>query len=245
MDFSGANPNGQMGGNELLPKGTLAWCNVTVRPFNMDQGEIETPSKSTQGNAYLDLELTILDGPYARRKVWDRPGVAGSEKYVQAGFAAIRHILEVGRNAGPQNQAGYQINDYLALDNITCAIKIGVDPAKDGYEAKNTVACYLSPNPESDTHKDFERLRTGDTAPKVAADTGLRGSTAAIANAPKWGPQGTGAAPAAQSNPTAAAQSSAQQTTSRSSWGPQQSGTPTPAAQNSGTKPSWLGSPQT
>ena len=74
MDYSnfGGAPTDQGGPTgEVIPDGTLAWAIVTVRPHNLDQGHVLTPSKNTEGNAYLDIELTILEGPYARRKIWD------------------------------------------------------------------------------------------------------------------------------------------------------------------------------
>ena len=64
MDYSnfGSAPTEQGGGSgELIPDGTLAWAIVTVRPYNLDQGLILTPSKSTEGNAYLNKEYPKLD----------------------------------------------------------------------------------------------------------------------------------------------------------------------------------------
>lgn len=213
MDFSNA-PTQQGGFGELIPAGTLAWAWLVLRPFNLDQGLIETPSKSSD-NQYLDVELTITDGPFSKRKLWDMIGVAGTEKYVQAGHAAIRHILEVGRGAGPTNPAGYQINDYTAIDQIKVAVKVTIEKGKDGHEDKNRVR-YLSPNPASDTCADFKRLLAGDTAPKTNTPAA---AAAPAANA--WGGPAP-AAPAAQPAAAPAAQ-------------------PAPAAPATGTaKPSWL-----
>lgn len=187
MDFSTA-PTQQFGTGELIPKGTLAWAWLTLRPYNMDQGIAETPSKSSEAR-YLDVEMTIEGGPYDRRKLWDKIGVCGSEKYVQAGHAAIRHILEVGKEAGPQNMAGYVIDNYFAIDGLKVAIEIGIEKGSQQYpEDKNNVR-YLSPNPESDTHKKFQRLVNGDTAPPQTA------ATAPAAAGPSWG----GAVPATSS----------------------------------------------
>lgn len=177
MDYGQYNygdaPDAQ-GGNELIPDGTLAWAIVKVRPHNLDRGLVVTPSKSSDG-AYLDLELTILEGPYARRKIWDKIGVAGSEKWVENGRSRIRHIIEVGNEmstfagSDPRYRLGTTSNTngemvFMELDEKRCAVKIGVEPGKDGYEAKNTVRQYLSPRPASDTHKAFLKLVAGETA---------------------------------------------------------------------------------
>lgn len=187
MNFSGA-PTHQPGGNDLLPKGLLAFAVLAIRPHNLDHGMIEKPSKSSDG-AYLDVELTIMSGqhpnPFEKRKVWDKIGVKGSEKYIQAGHAAIRHILEVGKQASPQNMAGYEIPDYMALDGLVVAIKIGIEKGNAQYpEDKNNVR-YLSPNVESDTHKDFARLVAGDMLPKASDAAPAAAKPATSANA--WG----------------------------------------------------------
>lgn len=215
-DFGAADTNAQ-GGSELIPDGTLAWAIVTVRPHNADQGICLVPSKSSEGK-YLDVELTILEGKYARRKVWDRIGLEGSEKWVARGMSSVRHILEVGREiqdykaGNPAYRLGEQTKTngdwvFTELNELRCAVKIGIEPGKDGYQAKNVVRSYLSPNPASDTNKAFQKLCAGETDPAPKA--------AAAASKPAWGGGGTStSAPAAQ---------------------------PTTSAQPSGGRPSWAG----
>lgn len=154
MDFSqGA---GQDGPSTLIPNGQLAFAIMTVRGVK--------PSKA--GGQYLDIELTIDDNqPYARKKLWDMigdPAFAGnSPEYREMGMRSIARILETGRNAGPNNPGGYQLTDYAHLSGLRVAIKIGVEKGKDGYEDKNRVAEYLTPNPQSSAHKDFQLLVSG------------------------------------------------------------------------------------
>src|SRR3990172_4829667 len=102
IDFSNA-PTDQMGDFDLIPDKTLAWAIVKVKNYGPGGNPDDwiTPSKSTEGGAYLNLELTICEGPYMRRKVFEMVGVAGSEAYVNQGRAAIRAMLEVGRGANP------------------------------------------------------------------------------------------------------------------------------------------------
>jgi hypothetical protein len=137
MNFGTADPNAQ-GGSELIPDGTLAWAILTVRPYN--DREILTPSKSSDG-AYLDVELTILEGTYARRKVWDKIGLEGSDKWVARGMSSVRHILEVGRQMtdfSPSNP-GYQCpTGLMELNELQCAVKIGVETGKGGYRTRTS-----------------------------------------------------------------------------------------------------------
>jgi hypothetical protein len=195
MDFSNA-PTQQFGDGGIIPKGTLAWAILTLQPHNADHGIAEKPSQSSDAK-YLEVELTIEGGPYDKRKIWDKIGVAGAEKYVQAGHAALRHILEVGKQASPQNPSGYVIDNYFAIDGLKVAIKITVEKGTGGHDDKNRCR-YLSPNTESDTHKDFQKLLAGDTAPP--AET----APAAPAATPAWG-GGSGQTPATPAAATPAA----------------------------------------
>lgn len=200
MDYGnfGNAPTEQGGSGEIIPDGTLAWASVAVRPFNLDQGMVLTPSKSTAGNAYLDVELTILEGPYARRKVWDMIMLKSTgekaEKTIGMAMAKVRHILEVGREIQgfAATDAKYRLGQVsgangdmvlMELNELRCAIKVKVEK-QAGYADKNKVAQYLSPNPASDTFNNFMRLVNGDTAPAVAAPAAP--ATAPAAAKPAW-----------------------------------------------------------
>lgn len=199
MDFSqGA---GASSPSSLIPKGQLAWAILTVRGIK----------SSASGGQYLDCELTIDDNqPFARKKLWDMigdPNHAGnSEAYRQMGLIAITRILESGRGAGPNNPAGYKIDNYQQLSGLRVAIKIGVEKGTDGYDDKNRVADYLTPNPASkDGHKPFLDLQAGKFSPggSPPASTGQSGfgfggnaGGGAPANTGGFGNAGGGAAPA-------------------------------------------------
>ena len=210
MNFGNA-PTDQGGLGELVPDKTLAWAIVTVRPHNMDHGMVLVPSKSSDGK-YIDVELTILEGPYAKRKIWDRIGLAGSsEKWVAQGFSSVRHILEVGREivGFAPGDSKYQLGQItqtngdmvlMELDGLRCAVQIGIEVGKDGYKDKNVVRAYLSPNPTSNTFKTFMKLVNGETAPATTAPVAPKpaAATPAWATKPAVAPVAT---PAANARP--------------------------------------------
>jgi hypothetical protein len=208
MNFGNA-PTDQGGLGELIPDKTLCWAIIKVRPHNLDHGMILVPSKSSD-NKYLDVELTILEGPYARRKIWDFIGYSGkSTGFVSRGWASFRHIVEVGReitdnfvDGNPKydltdGQTGLGETPLMKLDGMRCAIMVGIQPGNEQYpNEKNTVRAYLSPNPKSDTYKNFMRLVNGDTA-APAPLASIAPATKASA-APAW------AQPTAKLSPVAA-----------------------------------------
>jgi hypothetical protein len=202
-----ADAGGQNDFSELVPHGTLSWAILKLRWYNFDMGIVETPSKSSDA-AFLDCELTLVGGDWHGRKVWTRIGTKGSEKYVNMGRAAIRGILEAGFGANPQtNPQGYTIANYSALDKggegVKVGIKIKIEPGKDGYQDKNDVAVWLTPNPDGGTRKDWDRLMLGDTKPS-AHTTQPRTAGGAAAPAAQAGPSWAQGQPA-QNAPTQAA----------------------------------------
>lgn len=158
-DYSNASTE-QFGGGELIPANTLAKGVINIR---RQEGNPVTVSSNT-GSHYLDLDIVISEGKYIRRHVFTKIGVKHpeSDNWVNQGRAQIRAILEYGRGASASNPAGYQINDLGDLDGLPCAIKIGIEKDKTGqYGDKNGVINFLSPNPESSTYKDFQKLQSG------------------------------------------------------------------------------------
>lgn len=178
MDFSGSA--GATSNFDIIPKNQLAWAILTVRGLKA----------SAKGGGYLDCELVIDQGqPYAGRKIWDMIGdpqnAGNSEGYRQMGTIAITRILEAGRNASPNNLAGYQIPNYEALSGLRVAIKVGIEAGTGGHDDKNIVADYLTPNPASASgHKLFLQLQAGQyntAAPAQAAQSGGFGGFGATA----------------------------------------------------------------
>lgn len=67
-----SNPN-------LIPKGTVAKVRLTIRPGGFDDpSQGWTGGYATRGNTgavYLNGEFTVLEGPYAKRKIFTLIGL--------------------------------------------------------------------------------------------------------------------------------------------------------------------------
>jgi hypothetical protein len=215
LDFSAALPQNDFDSNSgPIPNGTLAWVMVKVRWFNQDQGIVETTSKHT-GSQYLDCELTVVGGRHDKRKVFTKIGIysPNGETYTNMGRSAMKAILEVGVGAGAQNPNGYKINSYADLSGLKAAVRIKIEPGKDGYQDKNDISLWLTPNADSPgAAAEFARLVAGDTEPKAGTPVApvARAAKPAAPAAPAWGAPAAPAAqpayaPAPQAAPAAAA----------------------------------------
>lgn len=207
--FNTFAPDAKYSSGDLIPHGALAFANVTVQGL--------ANSQST-GGRYAKLELTIVRGPYERRKLFPMVGdpsdARNSEKYVQMSLAALQHMLEAAGIFDPAKPETYQAfanstfeQILTALEDKTVAVKIKIEKGQDGYQDKNVVADWLSPNPASSNKKTWDKLLAGgdQVALESAAQAGFAGfsQTAAPATtpAPATVVAGAQAAPAAGNTP--------------------------------------------
>ena len=192
---------------DLIPRGYLCWAKLS---FNGMKTSTQT------GSRYGEIDLTIADQqPYARKKIFTRVADPdyenNSEGYKQMGMVSLTRMLEAAGVVDPNDPPSYEkLNGKSAesvlmlLDNKYVAIKVKVDPGKDGYADKNEVGEYLTPNAQSQSHKNFVKLTNGDhgvQANPAAAKGGPTPRATGFGTAPQDKPQE--AAPARGFNPNA------------------------------------------
>jgi hypothetical protein len=128
-DYSAAPPPR---GFELIPHGTIATVVLHIRPGGL--GEDGLLKRSQEGGCdMLDIEYVIVDGPYARRKVWQYQiinGTTDGQKDMAETHRGLRkQILQSARNimpndTSPQARAAY-LADLKDFDGLMCMVKIG------------------------------------------------------------------------------------------------------------------------
>lgn len=179
QDFNDAE---QQQGFDLIPKGTLVRVRMTIKPGGCDDpaqgwtGGYATESFDT-GSVYLACEFVVLEGAYARRKMWSNIGLHSKKgtAWGQMGRSMIRGILNSARNAHPQDNspqaaAARRINGFADLDGIEFLARVDVEKDAKG-EDRNVVKLAVEPD-----HKDYAaamgvapRASTGNQAPAATA----------------------------------------------------------------------------
>lgn len=201
QDFNDADA--QQGGFALIPKGTLAKVRMTLKPGGYNDpaqgwtGGYASESFET-GSVFLAAEFVVLDGPYAKRKLWSNIGLHSRKGPVwgQMGRSMIRAILNSARGVHPQDNSpaaanARRIAGFHELDGIEFLARIDVE--KDGKgEDRNTVKVAIEPD-----HNDYAVLM-GDV-PRAATPT-APAATAVPAPAPASAP--APARPAPTGRPT-------------------------------------------
>ncbi len=180
-DFNDAES--QQGNFELIPKGTLVRVRMSIKPGGHDDpvqgwtGGYATESFDT-GSVYLACEFVVLEGQYAKRKMWSNIGLQSKKgpTWGQMGRSMIRGILNSARNIlpqdnGPQASAARRVQGFHELDGIEFLARVDIE--KDGKgEDRNVVKLAVEPD-----HKDYARLM--GTTPKTSG--GSQSATPAAA----------------------------------------------------------------
>jgi len=167
QDFNDAEA--QQGAFDLIPKGTLVRVRMTIKPGGYDDptqgwtGGYASQSFDT-GSAYLACEFVVLEGAYAKRKMWSNIGLQSRKgpTWGQMGRSMIRAILNSSRNIqpqdnGPQAAAARRIQGFNELDGIEFLARVDVEKDAKG-EDRNVVKLAVEPD-----HKDYAALMGGSS----------------------------------------------------------------------------------
>jgi hypothetical protein len=143
------NPN-------LIPKGTVAKVRLTIRPGGFDDpSQGWTGGYATRGSTgavYLNGEFTVLEGPYARRKIFTLIGLFSPKgpDWGNMGRSFVRGMLNSARgisdkDLSPQAQAARRIGGFGDLEGLEFVAKIDVGTDANG-EDKNEIRMAVTPD---------------------------------------------------------------------------------------------------
>jgi hypothetical protein len=203
LDLNDAQPQMTPQG-EPIPDGTYAKLKLAIRPGGvdgavpMDRGLLKASQSSDA--RMLDCELTVVDGPFARRKLWQSFTVAGGkldEKGVSKGWniskATFRAMIDSALGLDPQDTSDAArrkrvLQGLRQLDGITFAARIMVEPAASAqYKDQNRIANVVLPG-----EPQYAPVMRGETVPAEPVNARPR-KAADVPAAPPWA---TAAAPA-------------------------------------------------
>ncbi len=165
---------------DLIPANTIARVILTIRPGGEGEGGWLTQSQSSDAQ-YLNCEFTVSEGEYAKRKFWGNFTVSGGKVNEEgqsiAGIitrATLRAILESARGVDPKDESDEAkrkrvVNGYQDFNDLEFVAKIGIEPARDQYQAKNKLLSVVTPDkPE---YGGASSQATITNAPKPAWDS--------------------------------------------------------------------------
>ena len=149
---------------DLIPKGTLAKVRMTIKPGSHDDASkgwtdgYATESFDT-GSVYLAAEFVVLEGEFAKRKLWSNIGLHSpkGDTWANMGRTFIRAILNsaygfLPTDQSPDAQNARRISSFAGLDGIEFVARIDVE--KDSKnDNRNVIKLAIEPD-----HKDYPAL---------------------------------------------------------------------------------------
>jgi hypothetical protein len=195
MPFDYSDAPEQRGG--LIPASTVATLQMKIRPGNAGEGGLLTRSKDG-GCEMLDLELTVVDGPHIKRKLWERMVLNGTtrghEEAVNISHGKLRAILESARGVKPDDMSEEarkaRTAELTDFDGLRFIARIGVEkgkPRNDGtgesYSDRNVIATIITPD-----KKGWHTVEQSSLFSKGADGSGVVTAPVPIAK-PTWAAQ--------------------------------------------------------
>jgi hypothetical protein len=136
---------------DVIPSGTIVPLEMMIRPGGEGDGDW-----LTNGDAYmLSCEFTITEGQHARRKIFTNLVVEGEteghKKAVAITRSKLRAMIESAFGIKPSDKsetaaATRRVTGFDAFHGLQFIAKLGVEPARDGYQARNTILEVITPD---------------------------------------------------------------------------------------------------
>lgn len=194
MSWSDFNSADDQSGFDVIPKGTLAKVRMTIKPGGNDDasqgwtGGWATRSNTT-GAVYLNCEFVVLEGKYARRKIWSLIGLysAKGPDWANIGRAFIKGILNSSRGVSnkdnsPAAQNARRINGLGDLDGVEFAARIDIEKDQNGDD-KNLIKLAITPD-----NKEYASLMgaVSGAASAPQSNSDQSASAGSRSNLPSW-----------------------------------------------------------
>jgi len=197
-DFNNAEDTGAF---NLIPKGSLLKVRMTLKPGGYDdpaQGwtcGFATRSEKT-GSVFLNAEFIVLEGEYAKRKLWTLIGLqsANGHAWGDMGRSFIKGALNsafglLPQDVSPAAQAKRRIRDFGDLDGLVFAAQVSWERDDTG-EDKAVIKAPVTPS-----HARYAEVmhgggasaaHGGTSAPSGATTAAPRTTAAPVATRPTW-----------------------------------------------------------
>jgi len=182
LDYSDAEPQTSY---DVIPDKTLAKVRMTIQTGGHNDetkgwtGGWATKSDKT-GAVFLKGEFTVVEGPYANKKIWSLVGLHSpkSDKYEQMGKSLIRAILESANYIDPNDKSAAankarSIDSFAELQGIEFVAQIDIEPDQNGND-RNKISFAITKshkeyiNIMGKKQKDNGRYKIGGNKQQVA-----------------------------------------------------------------------------
>jgi hypothetical protein len=180
LDF---NTAGEQKSFDVIPARTIVELQMTIRPGGAgDDGWLKRSADGASEG--LDCEFVVVDGQYAKRRLWQLYTLRGTTPgHAEAGEisrSALKAMLESARGIRPDDkseaaQNARKVSSWADFDQLRFVALVGVRPPQGNFPAKNTILEVITPDrqtwrkPEQISAKS---VNSGTPAPTAAPPAG-------------------------------------------------------------------------
>ena len=179
--------------DDLIRAGTVATVQIRIQ-YGDGAGNVLTHTKAGDAEM-LKLELTLLEGEFARRKFFasllvngtteGQKGVAGRNLGTLKRIIASAKGLDLS-DRSPETLAKYEM-EFRDFDGLRFLAEIGVEPGRDGYSDKNILVRAITKDmPQWNGRPPFDQTPPDPTSGGPTGKTPPGGAPPAPITKPSW-----------------------------------------------------------
>jgi hypothetical protein len=194
FDFNDA---GEQRSFDVIPDNTVCTVQMTIKPGGAGPDGWLTRAKD--GNSeHLNCEFIVVDGAHAKRKFWNRYTVEGVNHAtaIEISRKAFKAMLESACGVRPNDESdaakvARTPQGWDDFDQLRFVVRLGIEPPKDGYDARNIIKEIITPErkewtrPEQIDRSQLAKSGNGAAAAPASASTAQPAPANAIAR-PQW-----------------------------------------------------------
>jgi hypothetical protein len=138
---------------DVIPKGEIVVVQMRIKPG--DAGEDGLLTHSDKGCEGLACELTVVEGKYAKHKLFPWLLLSGTTDghadMAHTNLGTLKAIIDSALGLKPKDMSEAtkkeraRFSDLRHFDGIRFMLKVGVEPAKGDYKAKNIIQLVITP----------------------------------------------------------------------------------------------------
>lgn len=156
-----AVPAGEQREFDLIPAGAIVRAIMSIKPGDISlpeygPGNYFKAARETRAK-WMELEFTVVGGPYDRRKFWDKIfvdgdkiGASGMPEAKEIGLRTLKALIDSANgldpaDMSPQAQQARNVPGVAALNGVEICAKVGIKKGTNGYRDTNRLTVAMTP----------------------------------------------------------------------------------------------------
>lgn len=195
-------PEGEAREYGLIPAGTVVRAIMNVKPGDVSlpeygPGNFFKAARETRAK-WMEIEFTVVGGPFDRRKFWDKIfvdgdkiGKSGMPEAKEIGLRTLKAIIDSASglkpdDMSPEAQQARNIPGVGALSGMEICAKVGIKKGSNGYADTNKLMVAMNPKDNGYLPRNAGQYMQNQQAPAQQPQYAAQQPTATSGAVPAW-----------------------------------------------------------